>query len=398
MRSVLVVIAAFAAASAVRAEDSPQFRGRGGLGVSGEKGLPTTWSEKDNIRWKADLPGRGLSCPIVVGERVFATACTTVHQNRLHVLCFDAKTGAKKWERQFWATGGTQCHPKSNMAAPTPVSDGKRVLALFATADLVCLDLDGNLEWARSLVGDYPTIGNNVGMAASPALADDTLIVHMENVGESFATGIDVKTGQNRWRSARPRIINWATPLVVRTGDSAVVLLQSPSELAAHDAATGRKLWSFTQTRPATMPSSTAGDGMLFVPGDKLVGLKLRGDKAPEVLWTSTKLPSGYSTPTYDRGRIYTVSNRGVVNCAEAATGKVLWTHRIDANIAASPLLADGKLYVVAEDGVTTVLELGDEAKVLAANPLGETLLACPVASGGAIFLRSDKHLWCVGK
>ncbi|MFO0866238.1 MAG: PQQ-binding-like beta-propeller repeat protein [Gemmataceae bacterium] len=390
--------ACFVFASIAYAEDAPLFRGAGGTGVSSEKNLPTTWSDKENVRWKAPLPGKGLSCPIIVGDRVFVTACTTVHQNRLHVLCFDAKSGKQLWERQFWATGGTQCHPKTNMAAPTPVSDGKRVIALFATADIFCLDLEGNLEWVRSLVGDYPTIGNNVGMAASPTVHGETLIVQMENVGESFAVGIDTVNGKNRWRHDRPRIINWATPIVVRSGKVAAVVLQTPSELTAHDVVTGKQLWSFTQTRPSTIPSATAGDGMLFVPGDKLAALKLRGDEDPEPLWMSNKLPSGYSSPTYYQGRVYAVSGRGVVNAADAKTGKIEWTHRIDANISSSPLIADGRMYITAEDGQTTVLELGNEAKVLAVNPLGETILACPVAAQGAIFLRSDKHLWCIAK
>ena len=144
--------------------DWPEFRGPGGQGWSEEKSLPTRWSKTENLRWSAELPGRGLSSPIIVGDRVFLTACTGFQQTRLHVLCFEAATGKLLWERKLWATGGTSCHPKTNMAAPTPVTDGRHVYALFATGDLACYDRDGNLVWYRSLVGDYPTVGNNVGM------------------------------------------------------------------------------------------------------------------------------------------------------------------------------------------------------------------------------------------
>src|SRR5205085_8282456 len=139
----------------------------------------------------------------------------------LHVLCFDLADGKKLWERQFWATGTTLCHPKTNMAAPTPVTDGERLYALFATHDLVALDRNGGLLWFRSLTGDYPTVGNNVGMASSPVLWKDLLIVAVENPGESFGVAIDKRTGKNRWRVPRPRDIHGVTPLVIGNGGRA---------------------------------------------------------------------------------------------------------------------------------------------------------------------------------
>jgi outer membrane protein assembly factor BamB len=383
-----------------RAEDVPQFRGAGGLGISSEKNLPVTWSNTENVRWKAELPGRGLSNPVISGGRVFVTAASRAMQDRLHVLCFDQRTGKLLWERQFWATSNTLCHPKTNMAAPTPIVDGKNVYALFATADLVCLDHDGNLQWARSLVGDYPTVGNNVGMAASPVLAGDAVVVHMENAGESFAVAIDRTTGQNRWLLDRPRVINWNTPFVHNADGQTQLLLMTPKELTAHHPENGKKIWSFSPGGLSTSPSVVAGEGLLFVPGSKLTALRPGSDGVePEVVWQNPKLNPGFASPVLLKGRIYTVTNGGIVSCAEARTGKIVWTHRLDGAYAASPLAAEGRLYFVSEGGVTTVLEDGGaEPKVLAANELTETILASPVASGGAIFLRSDQHLWCLAK
>ncbi len=379
-------------------EDVPQFRGSGGSGVSNEKNLPIQWSEQDNIRWKATLPGRGLSNPVIAGGRVYVTANTGVEQKRLHVLCLDLKTGKQLWERQFWATGTTLCHPKTNMAAPTPVTDGQRVYALFATGDLVCLDKDGDLVWYRSLVGDYPTIGNNVGMAASPTLWKDTLIVPMENVGESFVAGIDVNTGANRWRVDRPRGINWTTPVVIANNGKAEVLLQTPQLFSAHDPATGKLLWKWAGDCGGA-PSPVSGDGILFIAGGKFTALRTGAAKSePQVLWQNNKLATGYTSPVYYQGLVYTVSGRGIINCAEPATGKILWTERAEGEFSASPLAADGKIYITSEAGTTTVLQAGGEAKVLSTNPLPETILASPVAADGAIFLRSDKHLYCIGK
>jgi outer membrane protein assembly factor BamB len=366
--------------------------------VAQEKNLPVTWSATENVRWKAELPGRGLSAPVIAGGRVYVTACTGTDEDRLHVLCFDEATGKKLWERQFWATGTTLCHPKTNMAAPTPATDGKYVYALFATQDLVCLDNLGDLVWFRSLTSDYPTVGNNVGMASSPILWKDLLIVDVQNVGESFAVAVDKRTGQNRWRVPRPRDINWATPLLIEHGGKTEVVLQSTGELAGHDAATGKRHWSFQGKGPASIPSPVFGKGMLLVPGTPFLALRPEssGEPPPRV-WQSNKLPTGFSSPVYHDDRVYTVATRGVVNCADAATGKPVWDARLEGPFAASPLVADGKIYVVNEEGMATVLQAGGKsAKVLGTGAVGEKILASPVAANGALYLRSDRHLYCI--
>jgi outer membrane protein assembly factor BamB len=399
VRQMMLAGVVFGLATApVVAADVPQFRGVRGSGVSPEKNLPTHWSERDNIRWKASLPGRGLSHPVIAEGHVYVSACTGFEQKRLHVLCFDVRTGKQLWERQFWATGTTLCHPKTNMAAPTPVTDGQRIYVLFATADLVCLDKHGDLIWYRSLVSDYPTVGNNVGMAASPVLAKDTLVVCMENVGESFVAGIDVRAGQNKWRFERPRGINWVTPLVIDNQGKTEVLVQGPQDLTAHDPETGKSIWSLSGSF-ATIPSPITGDGMIFAPGGKLTALRPgSGTSAPAVLWQNAKLTTGYSSPLYYQGLLYTINARGIVHCAEPGTGKILWSERLEGAFAASPLGADGKVFLTSEEGITTVLQAGAEAKILATNVLADTILASPVAAAGALFLRSDKHLYCIGK
>ena len=289
-------------ANALHAEDVPQFRGIGGAGVSGEKGLPVKWGEKENLLWKTELPGRGLSNPVIAGGRIYLTACSGPEQKREHVLCFDAKTGKKFWERQLWATGTTLCHPITCMAAPTPVTDGAHVYALFATGDLVCYSKDGELAWYRSLVGDYPTVGNNVGIAVSPVLHNGMLIVCLENVGESFAAGIDIRTGQNRWRIERPRGINWVTPLVIKNGDHDEVLLQGPADLTAHDPATGKKRWSLTGSF-GTAPSPVWAEGKVFTAGGKFLAVRPGSEtEKPVVAWDSPKLRTSYCSPVYYQG------------------------------------------------------------------------------------------------
>jgi outer membrane protein assembly factor BamB len=392
VRARLALALGLLVAPALRADDWPQFRGPGGRGVSGEAGLPVEWGKDRGIRWTAELPGRGLSSPVVAGGRVYLTACTGPEQERLHVLCFDARSGARLWERRFRATGPTQCNKKTCMAAPTPAADAGRVFALFATGDLAALDREGNLLWYRSLSGDYPTIGNNVGMAASPVLHGDLLFVPMENVGESFAAALDARTGANRWKDARSAKINWTTPLVVERGGRPQVLFQSGEELTAYDAASGARLWK-AGSKLSTIPSPTEGDGVIFAPGGPSIALSPSG----ATLWDSTQLGSATASPTIYRGRLYTVNSAGIVTCADPKDGAVVWKERTKGPHSASPVFADDKLYLVNEKGATTVLRLGAEPKVLAENALDVEILASPAVSGGAIYLRSDRALYCIG-
>lgn len=376
-------------------QDWPQFRGPGGRGVSEEAGLPVEWSMDRGLRWKIDLPGRGLSSPVIAGGRLYLTACTGPEQERLHVLCYEAATGRKLWERQFWATGSTQCNKTTCMAAPTPAADAGRVFALFATGDLAALDREGNLLWYRSLCGDYPTVGNNVGMAASPVLHKDSLLVPLENVGDSFVAGLDARTGANRWKHARAPKLNWTTPLVVEAGGRAQVLFQSPDELTAHDPETGKKLWGVA-SKLSSMPSPAAGEGLVFAPGGPSLALR-PGSGEPERVWDSGSVSSATASPTFHKGRLYTINSTGVVACADPKDGAVLWRARATGPFSASPVFAEDRMYLVNEKGIATVLNLADEGKPLAENKLEDVFLASPAVSGGAIYLRSDKALYCIG-
>ncbi len=388
-------------AAAVGADDWPQFRGPGGSGVSAETGLPVKWGPAANVRWKAELPGRGASSPVAAGGRVYVTACTGPRQERLHVLAFDAATGRRLWERQFWATGNTLCHPKTSMATPTPAADGQAVYALFASGDLVALSRDGDLLWYRALARDYPQITNQVGLAASPVLYKDVLLVPLETTGESFAAGLDRQTGRNRWKVARPRDTNWVTPLVLDNRGRAEALFLSANLVTAYDPESGKQFWDYAEeglSPTPSVPSPAAGEG-LVVTGNG-VALRLPAPSAngrPSVTWKSNKLRPAYASPLYYRGRLYAVNNTAtLLNCFDMKTGEILWRQRVKGPFSASPVAGDGKVYLVNEDGLTTVVADGPRARVLGTNPLGEAILATPAISGGALFLRSDRHLYCV--
>ena len=385
----------FVSASPLWAGDWPQFRGPGGRAVSNETGLPDRWSETENIRWKAELPGGGVSSPVIAGGRVYITASSEYRQRRLHVLCFDASTGAKLWERQLASTASTMCHPKTSMAAPTPAADDRHVYALFATGDLAAFNRDGDLLWYRALRRDYPDITNQVGLAASPVLAGETLLLPLENAGDSFALGVEVKTGRNRWKVPRRRDINWVTPLVIRYQGKTAALFQTAREITAYDVGTGAKLWSYEGDKLGSVPSPLAVNDLIIVPGTPSVAVRpSEGDK-PEVVWKSSKLAAAYASPLVYKGRIYAMTGIGVT-CLDATTGEEIWRERLGQGFSASPVVADGKLYVAKEEGDTSVVQLGDTPKILANNKLEGPLLATPAIANGAIYLRTEKRLYCI--
>ncbi len=397
MRSLFLVM--ILAAPFALGADWTGFRGSEGLSTSPERNLPTEWSAKAGLKWKVDLPGRGLSNPVIAAGRVYVTACTGYRQRRLHVLCFEQATGKKFWERQFTATGSTACHPMTNMAAPTPVTDGQTVYALFATADVVALDRDGNLLWCRSLVSDYPTVANQVGMASSPVLAGGLLIVPMENVGDSFLAGLDRKTGANVWKVERSRDINFVTPLVTKIAGREAVVFHGSGDVTAYEPTTGKQLWTFPAENASTIPSVTAGDGMLFVPGGQFLAMKTSQPmETPAVVWRSARMSLGYTSPVHHDGKVYGVTRVGIV-CLSAATGERIWQQRLEGPFAGSPVVADGKLYVVNQAGTTTVLDIrGEKPKILATNDLSDKILATPAIADGNVYLRSDTTLYCIGK
>ena len=378
------------------AGDWPQFRGPNSNGVADGTGAPTSLSDK-SIAWKIDLPGRGISSPIIVGEKVFVTCSSGADQNRLHVICLSAKDGSKIWERQFWATGRTMTHSKIGVASSSPASDGKRVFALFSCNDLVCLDLDGNLQWLRGLTRDYPNASNSLGMASSPVVAGDTLVVQVEADSESFAAGIDVKTGVNRWKLDRAKKANWASPVVYtdeKTG-RLVALLQGSKGVLAVDPKSGSELWNFAQGS-STMSSTTKVGDVFLVPSRGLTALKAgKAGFPPKPIWTSNQLSPSTISPMAIGDKVFSVNKAGILNCGDITTGKRLWQLRLEGPFSASPIAAGKYLYVVNEKGLAQVVDTAaEEGEVVSSVNLDDVVIGTPSIANGAFYVRSDAKLW----
>ena len=386
----------------VRAEDWDGFRGPQGNPVSLSR-LPLEWdvNKGNNIAWKSPIPGRGVSGPIIVGNRIFVTASGGVNQQRLYVLCYDVKSGVQLWRRDFWATGRTYSHPTSANAAPTPVSDGKHLYAFYSSNDLICLDLDGNLKWFRGLAHDYPKAGNDVGMAASPVVAGNVVIVQVENQGDSFACAVDKISGLEVWRKPRDPRANWSSPTTyIHSNGAPTVVLQSASGLMAFDADTGASIWDLGLSC-GTVSSPLVVNNSLYVTSGGITKLSLATSSGkPEVIWAVNKLNANGASPVVLGDNFYTLSG-AIAKGANSRTGEILWQLRLKGRFWATPILANSHLYFVNQDGLVQIVELegnGDSqtADIVSAIDMGESVLGSPAVADNALYIRSDKHLWKV--
>lgn len=397
--AVLAASGLLASASAASAADWTGFRGAGSDGLGSSIRLPDS-PNRQAIQWSADLPGRGLSSPLVVGERVFVTAAAGARGDRLHVLCLRLSDGALLWDREVWATGRTMTHEKISAAAPTPASDGKAVYAIFSSNDCVAFDLDGNLLWYRGLGRDYPNASNSLGMSSSLLVEGDVLVAQVENDSESFTAGLDAATGLNRWKIERPKRANWTSPFRVRDAQGRVrVVLQSSKGLAAVDPATGGVAWNWAEGA-STVPSTTVSGGRMYVPSGGLTVLEVpqADGAAPKVLWKSPQLRPGTASPLVLGDRVLVLNDQGILTCGATEDGKRLWQLRLKGPISASPVAAGNRVYCVNEAGLVQVVDpSAPEGAVLGELDLGVTVIGTPSIAADSLFVRGDNRLVRLG-
>ena len=400
MKKILLTFTFAALANGAAAGDWTGFRGPLGNGVSDEVGLPVALNAKKHISWRIDLPGRGLSSPLVVGNRVFVTASAGTRQDQLQIICINAADGSVIWQRQFWAMGSTMCHNKTSIAAPTPVTDGRLLFAIFSSNDLFCLDLDGNLQWLRGMTLDYPNARNSLGMASSLVLAGGVLVAQVENDSESFTAGLDKQTGVNLWRADRPKSANWTTATVQKIGSGAeMLLLQSGKGIHAVNPKSGELAWHYADGA-STIPSSALAGGVLYVPSHGLTALELADDgRSFKQKWRSSRLRPGTASPLVHRDRVYSLNNAGVLTCGDTDSGKRLWQLRLDGPFGGSPVVADNHLYAFNEEGKAQVVDLSaPEGRIAGEMDLGEMIQCSPAVSNGALYVRSNGRIWKIAR
>ncbi|MGE3313662.1 MAG: PQQ-binding-like beta-propeller repeat protein [Planctomycetaceae bacterium] len=402
---ILCALAAIGTCGIVRAENWPGWRGPDRSGVSSETNLPTTWTDSDNVKWKVALPGSGIASPIVWGNRVFVTESDGHRLGNLHVMCLDRETGREVWHQQFWGTAPTLYHQqKSSMATPVPVTDGKNVFAFFGTGDVVCLTVDGELLWHRSLATEFGPFENRFAASSSPLLFDDLLIVQCDHYGASYLVAIDQHTGADRWKVDRPECwLSWSSPQLIRDNKSGrrELLALGSHKLDAFDPQNGAKLWTVRGMSRECIPTPVFGDGLIYaVSGPKYPTFAIRpggsGDVTDSnVVWSNPRGGPFVPSPLFVDGRYYLVDDSGIATCISAATGKLLWQKRLPGRYTASPVAGAGNIYFSNEDGMTTVIASGESKyRETARSSIADPVFASLAISQGSIFIRSATQLY----
>jgi outer membrane protein assembly factor BamB len=389
------------------AGDWPQWRGPTGDGRSDEKAFPTTWSDTENVKWKVPLPGAGNSTPAVWKDKVILTASTGREHTTLHVLCYDRATGKQQWDTTFFASPApapfSQFPPERGHAAPSAATDGKVVVALFGSGDLVGLDLDGRLKWFRSLATEYGPFRNEYGVSSSPVLHDGTAFVQIDHDAESYLLAVDAATGKTRWRTKRAAEDGWATPLVVDVGGKPQVVCLGTKKAISYDAASGKPVWTLGGFERLCSVTPLVRDNVLYAtsgPRGEVVAIDLSSaseDKTPKVLWRSKKIGPFIPSPVLVGKFLLVPDDTGFMTCLESTTGKELWKERMGGRARPSPVVCSDVVYLMGLDGTTVVFKAGTEFESVAKNKLGEEVAASPALAYGCLFIRGDKHLWCIG-
>lgn len=393
------------------AENWPQWRGPGLNGISGEKNLPEKWSADENITWKLAVPSRSGATPIIWGDTIFLNVADG---DDLQIWAVDRNKGTVLWKQPMG--GGNHMMRKQNMSSPSPVTDGQNVWALNGNGILKGFDFKGNELWVRDIQKDYGKFGLNWGYGSSPLLYEDSLYVQvlhgMRTTDPSYLLRIDKKTGKTLWRVERPTPAirespdAYTTPTVWKSGKQVEIILLGGDVVTGHDPATGRELWRGTGLNPTNNPNqrtiaSPVVVGNMIIAPTRVKPLKaFRGTGGGiKELWDFQHGPD-VPTPVSDGNYFYSVTDNGILYCLEAETGKEVYEpQRLKTGTySSSPVLADGKLYISNEDGVTTVVRAGPKFEVLAENQLDGYTLSSPAISEGQIFLRTDKFLYVVGK
>jgi outer membrane protein assembly factor BamB len=413
LASVFILFALFI--PPLTAEEWPQWRGPMLNGTSSEKNLPIRWSTTENVTWKLAMPERSGSTPIVWGDYVFLNVG---EGSNLSLWAVDRTSGAVRWKRPL--SGGNRRMMKQQMSSPSPVTDGRSVWVMTGTGVLKAFDFSGKELWGRDIQADYGRFGLQWGYASSPLLFEDSLYVQvlhgMHTDDPSYLLRIDKATGKTVWRvlrMTRARFESpdaYTTPALLKQGNSTEIVITGGDVVTGHDPATGQELWRADGLNPSNdgsyriVASPVVYGDLLFAPSRErpLLALKPggRGDVTKShVLWSFNNGPD-VPTPVSDGTYLYSINDRGILYCLDARTGKVIYgPQRLrNATYSGSAVLADGRIYITDEDGVTTVIRSGPKFELLSQNDLQDYTLSSPAISDGQIFVRTASFIYAIGR
>ena len=436
MHRLFVVLAASLSAafcaSAAGPDDWPRWRGPNGTGVA-RGDAPLHWSDTEHIAWKAAIPGKGNSSPVIWGDRIFlTTAVPTAAQpasapapaggrggfggssgpqpeHKFMVMALDRKTGKELWEKVAKvATPHEGHHPQyGSFASNSPVVDEKHVIAFFGSRGVYCYTHDGQLVWEKDFGVKMQTL-MSFGEGVGPALDGDKLILLFDHEGDSFLVALDKNTGRELWRTPRPSGTSWAEPLIVTVGGKKQAVVASTANVAGYDLDTGKVIWQTTGLGRNVIPAPVSADGILYAmsgyqnPNSMAIRLDRQGDLTgtDAILWQNNRGTSYTPSPVLADGKLYFLTDTAMLSCVDFKTGKPFYSQtRLpgDLSFKSSPVAANGKLYMASEGGNVVVVRMGEKFEALATNTLsGQMFIATPAIMDGDIYLRGQSTLFCI--
>lgn len=395
-----------AGSSLAAQEDWPQFRGPTGQGVAFDADPPLRWSPTENVAWKTPIPGSGWSSPIVYRGRIYLTTAVTDGDGvptSLRAICVDSETGDIVWNREVFTPGGdAPKHSKNTHASSTPIAVGEDLYVHFGHLGTACLTLDGEVVWRQDQL-DYPPVHGN---GSSPVVAGDKLVFNCDGGSDPFVVALHRSTGEVAWRAPREtaaaKKFSFSTPLVVADGGRQLAVSPGSGAVIAYDAGTGREVWRVGYGQGySVVPRPVLGNGLVYVSSGfesaSVYAIRTggRGDVSDtHVAWKASRGAPKTPSMLLVGEELYFVADNGIITCVDGHTGKQHWQERVGGNVSASPVCADGRIYVTTEEGKTLVVAASTEFEKLAENELGERTLASPAVVGDSIFMRTAAHLY----
>jgi outer membrane protein assembly factor BamB len=421
----------------------PSFRGRQASGVADGQNLPDRWdaAKGENILWRTPVPGLAHSSPVVWGDKIFVTTSVSSDPNasfrpglygdgdaskdtseqRWVIYALDKRTGKILWERTArQGAPADRRHIKSTYANSTPATDGRVVVAWFGSQGVYAYDMEGRPLWKVELgrlnLGAYDIPTYEWGPASSPVIWDGLVILQCDTQDDSFLLALDAYTGKTVWKTERDELPSWGTPTVALTSRGPELVANASNYIRGYDPRTGKELWRLGRSSKITAPTPVFADDLFVVVSGRAPERPIfvvRGgakgditppdgkDKSDAVVWSRTGRGSYMPTPLVYQGMLYVLSNNGVLDAYDLRTGEEVYRQRlptVGSGFSASPVAADGKLYLSNEDGEMLVVAAGRKFEHLATNLMGELLMATPALSDGRMYVRSSKSLFAVAR